>query len=231
MGIRSILGEAVHPLTTKALLIHGCKARALADAREVGWGRMPSDLNALITCGDGEARIIYQGELLPGKYLRARVPLPPGQLSGKVTLRATFCYASPVDPQDAAAYTKAGLIITFRPHQDQHKSGSALADSRPFFPAAEFRDEAELRTDLGKWETVLHAEKSFLGGSLLEPVFDIPYNARDGGGPAPSGAERIRYALVLTVRALRHPDLHEEILKAHNALEALVPQISIPIQV
>ncbi len=197
----------------------------------MGWGRMPADLNALITCGDGEARIIYQGELRPGKYLRARVPLPAGQLTGKVTLRATFCYASPVDPQDSAAYTKAGLEITFRPHQEKRKPGAAQANSRSFFPASEFRDEAELRTDLGKWETVLHGGETFQGSSLLEPVFDVHYNARDAGGLAPSGAPRIRYALVLTVCAPRHPELHQEILDAHAVLEALVPQISIPIRI
>ena len=230
VGIRAILGDAVHPLTTKALLIHGCECRVGDDPFEVGWGRVPADLNQLITCEDGVARIIYQGELRPGKFLRALVPLPKGLLTGKVTLRATFCYASPVDPQDAAAYTKAGLSITFRPHRDKKKAGAASANSRSFFPSAEFRNEAELRSDLGKWETVLHAKDTFMGATLLEPVFDVHYNAREAGGAAPSSAQHIRYALVLTVSAPRHPELHQEILDAHNVLQALIPQIAIPIQ-
>lgn len=230
VGVRAILGDEVHPLTTKALLIHGCESRLTDDPDEVGWGRAPEDINQIITCADGVARIIYQGELRAGKYLRARVPLPKDPLTGKVNLRATFCYASPIDPQDAAAYTKAGLEITFRPHKDKRKPGAAEANTQTFFPMSEFRTEAELRGDLGKWETVLHSQANFLGASLYEPVFDVHYNARDAGGLAGSGAHRIRYALVLTVTAPKHPNLHQDILDAHAVLQALVPQISLPIR-
>ncbi len=230
VGVRAILGDEVYPLTTKALLIHGCDSRPTDDPDEIGWGRAPEDINQLITCSDGVARIIYQGELRPGKYLRARVPLPKDPLTGKVNLRATFCYASPIDPEDAAAYTKAGLEITFRPHKDKKKPGAVEATSQTFFPMAEFRTEAELRTDLGKWETVLHAQANFLAASLYEPVFDVHYNARDGGGLAGVGAQRIRYALVLTVTAPKHPNLHQEILDAHAVLQALAPQVALPIR-
>lgn len=231
VGIRAILGDPVHPLTIKALLIHGCEMTDDHHAHHVGWGRVPADINRLITCGDGEARIIYQGELRPGKFLRAPIPLPPFQLEGKVTLKATFCYASPVDPQDAAAYTKAGLGITFRPHSEKRsKAGAANAKSDSFFPAAEFRTEDELRTDLGKWETVLHAENKYYGSSLHEPVFDVHYNAREAGGLASAGAPSIRYALIVTVHAPKHAQLHQDILAAHAVLQALEPQISLPVR-
>lgn len=229
VGIRAILGDEVRPLTIKALVTHGCEASLLDDALEVGWGRVPSDLNDLITCGDGVARIIYQGELRPGKFLRAPVPLPAGTLNGNVSLTATFCYASPTDPQDASAYTKAGLAITFRPHVDRKKPDAQHATSYSFFPANQWRTEAELRADLGKWETVLHAEHTFRGSSLKESVFDVHYNAREGGA-ATSGAAKIPYALVLTVRARRHPNLYEEILRSHAVLEALEPQVSLPLR-
>ncbi len=230
VGIRAILGSAVHPLTIKALLVHGCENKDEHDVHHVGWGRVPADINQLITCGEGEARIIYQGELRPGKFLRAPIPLPNFQLEGKVRLRATFCYASPVDPQDAGAYTKAGLGITFRPNSGKRKEGAANASSATFFPAAEFRTEAELRADLGKWETVLHAENSYYGSSLLEPVFDVHYNAREAGGQASSGAPAIRYALVVTVSAPKHAQLHQDILAAHAVLQALEPQVSLPVR-
>lgn len=192
-------------------------------------GRVPSDMNRLITCGEGEARIIYQGELRAGKFLRAPIPLPEFQLEGKVRIRATFCYASPVDPQDAGAYTKAGLGITFRPNRTKQAAGKKNAASKTFFPKAVFRTEEELRSDLGKWETVLHAENGCLGSSLLEPVFDVHYNAREAGGAA-SGAPSIRYALVVTVSAPKHPELHQDILKAHAVLQALEPQVSLPLR-
>ncbi|QJW85202.1 S8 family peptidase [Ramlibacter terrae] len=164
VGIRAIPGADVHPLTIKALLVHGAEDSLAEGAEEVGWGRVPSDLNSIITCGDGVARIIYQGELTPGKYLRAPVPLPHGGLQGNVDITATFCYATPVDPRDASAYTKAGLDVTFRPDIKKFKPNAKQPNSYSFFPSNEWRTEAEMRNDLGKWETLLHAEHT-LGGA------------------------------------------------------------------
>ena len=149
------------------------------------------------------------------------------QLNGKVNLSATFCYASPVDVQDTGSYTKAGLKVVFRPHID--KSGKTEALTSTFFSTKEFRTEQEQRSDLGKWETVLHATHSFEGADLKGATFDVHYNARDGGGPPPSGSELIKYALVLTVHAAAHPTLYEDILDAHAKLKAIEPKISTPI--
>lgn len=228
VGVRAVLGDAVHPLTIKALIVHAAQNDPGAIPTEVGWGRVPNDLNEIIMCGDNVARIIYQGMLRPGKYLRAPLPLPVAPLVGMVRLGATFCYASPVDIEDAAAYTKAGLTITFRPHVNKSAGKQAKSDS--FFSAAAFRTEQEQRADLGKWETVLHASKSMRGTSLKDATFDIHYNAREGGAPAPSGTELIRYALILTVEAPKHAHLYDEILAAHGVLQALQPRISLPIR-
>lgn len=229
VGIRAILGSEVHPLTIKALLVHGAESHHVSSTDEVGWGRVPSDLASIITCGDGVARIIYQGELTPGKFLRAPVPLPLGGLNGYVYITATFCYATPVDPQDASAYTKAGLDITFRPDISKFKANAKQASTYSFFPSNQWRTEAELRNDLGKWETLLHETHRFRGNSLNGSAFDVHYNARDGAGNA-SGSTKIRYALVLTVHAPRHAELYQEILEAHSLLEAIEPRISLPIR-
>ena len=228
VGVRAILGEEVHPLTIRALMIHAADANADVSAEEGGWGRISQDVNDVIMCGDGVARIIYQGMLRPGKYLRAPVPLPLTQLDGTVRITATFCYASPVDIEDSAAYTKAGLGITFRPHAG--KMNGNQVKSRSFFTSTEFRTEQEQRTDLGKWETVLHATDNFRGSSLDQATFDVHYNARDGGGAAGTGSELIRYALVVTVEAPKHADLYDKILAAHSKLKAIAPKISIPIR-
>ena len=229
VGIRAVLGREVRPLTTKALLIHGCELHETEDVDAIGWGKVPRDLRTLITCGDGVARIVYQGELKSGKFLRAPVPLPKSALTGNVKITATFCYASPVDPQDASAYTKAGLGITFRPHSGKMPSkDSQYAKSYSFFPSNEWRTEAEQRADLGKWETVLHSNHTFRGSSLKDSVFDVHYNARDSGAPL-TGSERIPYALVITVDAPRHADIYQQILDAHTDLQALVPAATLPI--
>lgn len=228
VGVRAILGDDVSPLTIKALMLHAVQSATEGGVDEVGWGRIPSDVAEVITCGDGVARIIYQGRLRPGKYLRAPIPLPFDELEGKVKITATFCYASPVDVEDAAAYTKAGLGITFRPHSG--KQGGRQAKSRSFFSTAAFRTEQEQRSDLGKWETVLHASDKFYGSSLKEPSFDIHYNAREGGAAGGTGAEWIRYALVVTVEAKKHLDLYDRILANHASLEALQSRIPLPLR-
>jgi hypothetical protein len=230
VGVRAILGAELTPLSIKALLVHAANPVA-HDKDEVGWGKVPEDLLDVITCPAGFARIVYQGELKPGKYLRAPLPLPAGGLKGKIRLTATFCYASPTDPQDAAAYTRAGLEIVFRPSDKKIKAGKANADTKGFFDMKNYATEQERRSDMGKWETVLHGAKAMRGSSLENPVFDIHYNAREAGGRA-NGADKIRYALVITLAAPQHADLYNDILRAYaKILVPIQPQVSLPIRV
>jgi Subtilase family len=230
VGVRAILGTELSPLAIRALLVHAASPNDLEQA-EVGWGKVPEDIMSIITCPDGTARVAYQGELKPGKYLRATLPLPAGGLAGRIRLRATFCYASPTDPQDAAAYTRAGLEVVFRPHDGNVKDGKSNATTKGFFDLKKYATEQERQSDLGKWETVLHGDKGFLGSSLSNPVFDIHYNAREAGGRA-SAAEKIRYALIISVHAPKHADLYNEILRAYaTTLIPIRPQVSLPIRV
>jgi len=230
VGIRAILGPALTPLAIKALLVHSADP-ANHDKHDVGWGKVPEDLMQVITCAPGVARVVYQGELKAGKYLRALLPLPTGSLNGKIKLSATFCYASPTDPQDAAAYTRAGLEVVFRPSDRRIQAGKANAATRGFFDMKKYATEQERRSDLGKWETVLHGSKSMMGSGLHNPVFDIHYNAREAGARA-SGADKIRYALIITVEAPKHLDLYNDILRAYaKTLVPIQPQVSLPIRV
>src|SRR6218665_2334960 len=230
IAIRAILGGNLTPLAIKALLVHAADPGE-HDPIEVGWGKIPEDTLDIITCPDGVARVVYQGELKPSKYLRASLPLPKEGLTGNVRMKATFCYASPTDPQDAAAYTKAGLEVVFRPNDEKIKDSKSNADTKGFFDLKKFATEQERRSDQGKWETVLHGAKTFRGSSLKNPVFDIHYNARDGGGRA-TGPEKIRYALILSVEAPKHADLYNEILRTYaKTLVPIQPQVSLPIRI
>lgn len=230
VGVRAILGAELTPLAIKALLVHAADP-STHDKLEVGWGKVPEDLMSIITCPAGVARVVYQGELKPGKYLRAALPLPNAGLHGSVRLTATLCYASPTDPQDAAAYTRAGLETVFRPNHKKVADGKANADTKGFFDMKKYATEEERRSDMGKWETVLHGTKRMRGSSLNHPVFDIHYNAREAGGRA-TGAEKIRYALIVTVEAPKHVDLYNEILRAYaTTLVPIQPQVSLPIRI
>lgn len=230
VGVRAILGPELSPLAIKALLVHASDS-AGHSRQEVGWGKTPEDVLDVITCPPGVARIVYQGELKPGKYLRAALPLPDGGLTGKIRLKATFCYACPTDPQDTACYTRAGLEVTFRPHDGKGDEDSDHAATKGFFSKKLFATESELRADSGKWETVLHAEKGMLGTSLQNPVFDIHYNAREGGAST-RRADKIKYALILSVEAPRHANLYNDILRAYaKTLVPLQPQVTLPIRI
>lgn len=230
VGIRAILGAELTPLAIKALLVHAADP-SIHDKLEVGWGKVPEDMMSIITCPLGIARVVYQGELKPGKYLRASLPLPEGNLKGNIKLKATFCYASPTDPQDSSSYTRAGLEAVFRPNDEKIKEGKANAETKGFFDLKKYATEEERRSDMGKWETVLHGEKNMRGTTLNNPVFDIHYNAREGGGKA-TGPEKIRYALIITIEAPKHADLYNEILRAYaKILVPIQPQISLPIHV
>lgn len=230
VGIRAILGTDLSVLAIKALLVHGAN-HANYDKLEVGWGKIPEDLMSIVTCPSGIARVVYQGELKPGKYLRAPLPIPRGGLDGRIRLKATFCYASPVDPQDASSYTRAGLDVVFRPNAGRIKPGKSNPDTKGFFDMKKYATEEDRRADMGKWETVLHGEKGMLGSSLDGPVFDIHYNAREGGA-ATTGADKIKYALVITVEAPKHEDLFNEILRSYpSILMPIQPQVSLPIRI
>ena len=236
VGVRAVLGRELNPLAIKALLIHSA-VQADHDKADVGWGKVPENLMDIITSPAGVARVVYQGELKPGKYLRASIPIPKAGLQGRVRLTATFCYASPVDPQDAATYTRAGLGITFRPDMTNIKKSKetgkpkANAERASFFDMKKYATEEERRLDWGKWETTLHAAVSKQGVSLNGPVFDIHYNAREAGAGT-SNADKIKYALVVTVEAAKHQDLYNEILQSYaSVLVPIQPKVSIPIQV
>lgn len=230
-GLRAHFGDRISALALKALLVHAAE-QGEHDKHEVGWGRVPNDVADIAVCGDGMVRVIYQGELTPSQYLRAPIPLPDDPLQGRVGIAATFCYATPTDPQDPGSYTRSGLEVTFRPHAEIFATEqSTVPKTASFFRKSAFETEQALRNDAQKWETTLNASKTFLPKSLHLPAFDIHYNARSSGGAARE-ADKIRYALVVTVRADRVPDLYDQVVRTFaGQLEVLAPVVDIAVRV
>ncbi len=232
IGVRTYLGSVVQPLALKALLIqHGNPASF--DQREVGWGRVPHEIDSLVTCPEGAVHVLYQGELEAGRFLRAKIPVPASGLSGLVRITATFCYATQTDPQDPLNYTRAGLEIVFRPHHKKFtktdRGPSKNAASKPFFSSGGYETEEVLRRDAHKWEPCMKASVRMQAASLSEPVFDIHYNARRAG-MADASAQPIPYALVVTVEN-DSPDLYNKIAQRYRTmLEPLRPVIQIPVR-
>lgn len=231
LGVRAHLGPTIGPLALRALLLHHAQP-GTHHKHDVGWGRVPENIEDLIVCEPGAVHVVYQGLLDPAKYLRAQIPMPDGALHGKIEISATFCYATETDPKDPINYTRAGLEVIYRPHRLKRSNASKThADSKSFFQAAEHGlPESRLRTDAFKWETTLKMTKTFQSASLHDPVFDIHYNARLGGAPTLS-AQPIRYALVVTVRSKNMLDIYDRIVARYRTqLQPLVPVIQIPVR-
>lgn len=231
IGLRAHFGTMLSPLAIKALLLHGCEDGG-HDRAEVGWGRIPAEVDTIVMTDHHAAHILYQGELRPASWVRMQVPIPTEPMSGMVELTATFCFASATDPQDPLNYTRSGLEVRFRPHDKKRKDPSQLhADASHFFQAKDiYIDENDLRADAHKWETTLHKRRSMRGSGLRNPVFDVHYNARIGGRNA-KGADKVPYALVLTVRSVKTKDLYNKIVQRYRTiLEPLKPVVQIPIR-
>lgn len=232
VGIRAYFGDALDTMALKALLIHHAEDADYARS-EVGWGRVQTDIGQIVLTEDTAAQIVYQGNLSPGTWLRVPIPMIAEPISGLVTIRATICYASATDPQDAVNYTRAGVETRFRPNEDARADPSQLyPDTKPFFQAKDFGlDMSGMRSDAHKWETVLSKSRRMKGGSLKNPEFNLHYNARQGGH-ATTEADEVAYAMVITVEAPNSPNLYNGIVTRYQTqLQPVVPIIQVPLAV
>ncbi|MBJ2126592.1 S8 family peptidase [Flavobacterium sp. IB48] len=236
-GIKAHFGGSLNALAIRTLLIHSSESSELPKF-EVGWGRVARDLEGIVICEDHVMRVVYQGRISAAKYLRAPIPLPPGPISGMVKIKATLCYATPVDPHCPDNYTRSGLEPFFRPNKNRKRKveeGEAEpmhALTKPFFAKARkgFETEEDLRIDAFKWENCMHYEGRFQGSSLDEPLFDIHYNAR-AEGHNDTRVQELDYALVVTVEAPKVKDLYDQVVRRYaTQLEQLQPIIDIPIR-
>jgi len=237
-GVKAHFGSALSALAIRTLLTH-CSESSDIPMVEIGWGRAARDLSQIVICSDHVMRVVFQGRITASKFVRAPIPLPAGALQGKIKIKATLCYATPVDPHHPGNYTRSGLEVTFRPNKTVKRKvedGEPIpmhANSKSFFGKARknFQTEDELRRDAWKWENCLHAENSFLPKSLVEPTFDIHYNARIDGRNDTRNQE-LNYALVITVEAPKVKDLYDQVVRRYaTQLEQLQPVIDIPIRV
>jgi hypothetical protein len=231
IAVMAHFGKLLTPLAIKALLIH-CTDDGGHDKAEVGWGRIPDNLREIVLTDQHAAHIVYQGELRPASWVRMPIPIPAEPMTGMVDITATFCFATLTDPKDPLNYTRSGLEVRFRPHDQTRKDPRQVhADSSFFFQAKDVAvDETDRRADAHKWETTLHKNRALRALRLRNPVFDVHYNARIGGRNAVN-ADKIPYALVITIESKKTLNLYDKILQRYpTILEPLRPVIEIPIR-
>lgn len=239
-AVRAHFGTSISTLGIRALLIHSADSQKHS-REEVGWGMVPDDLSAITICPDGSVRVLYQGMLDPSKVIRTEIPLPPGKLEGMVEITATFCYLCQTDPHTPGDYTRAGLGISFRPHKNRFPKPSPpkykpvdkhFPASKSFFEGVGRKSEQALRHDAFKWDSTRHARVNMRASSLDRPVFDIHYQAREPGSSiSPARAQKLPYALVVTVSAKKHADLYDKVLAAYPSLAVIRPRARLPIPI
>lgn len=232
-GVKAHFGQSLNMLAIRALLVH-CSEPSEISPVEVGWGRVARSLDDIVLCEDHVIRVVYQGSITASKYIRIPIPVPNSSFSGIVSIKATICYATGVDPHHPDNYTRSGLVPIFRKNKTDFKDGAVHPKSTPFFnksrKSAIPLTEEELRNDAWKWENCIHATKKFKGSALLEPTFDLHYNARLEGHNDTS-SQKIQYAIVITVDAPSVNDLYDQVVRKYaTQLEAIKPIIEIPIK-
>jgi hypothetical protein len=216
IGIRASLSSDIQMLGVRALLSHHAVRPKDMPMSEVGHGRFPQTVDEVLTCGDNEVRVIYQGVLKAGENLRASIPFPTLLPRGRITLRATLAFASQTDPEHAVNYTRAGLSVTLRPK-------GRLKKTMPFFSAGKmYTTELQARMNEQKWETTLKHEHTFNVGTLDDPIFDITYGAREEGQSVSNGdLPPLPYAMVVSLSIENTPGVYNNIRQRYQTLQPL----------
>jgi len=233
LGVRAHFGEVLSPIALKALLVHSASKNNTHEPKHVGWGRVPTDFQSIVATDNSSVRIVYQGTLNPAEWMNVPIPLPATALEGMVTIRATLCYFTDTDPEDPVNYTKSGMELRFRPHEDKRDEGSMYPKSKSFFQKNQINNlvDDDLNYNAHFWETTLSAGKRMRASSLKEPVFNLHYNARSSGGRAENDTPPINYAMIITVEAPRNTALYQDTVQRYRTqLEALQPVVQIPVR-
>ena len=89
-------------------------------------------------------------------------------------------------------------------------------------------EEFETRGGL-KWEPVVKRSKTFLDHTLSNPVFDI-YNHSRQPGSSRGTDDSLPYALVISIRASKVPNLYDHIVRANaGVLVPIAPQLRLQV--
>lgn len=232
IGLRSYFGDQINHLGIRTLIIHTCEPGSHARS-EVGWGRTVEHINDMVFCENTEAIILYQGTIDPLCTVRTQIPMPYRDTGDKVKIAATVCFKCKMDEDHPDRYTRSGLRITFRPNEENCRSGSGFAKSEKFFESPADLScvfGIDFRKDTLRWENCLRGSLSKRRASLKNPCFDIQHDARYEGDYT-SKNEELEYAMVITIKAESDENLYNEIVRDFaNKLQPLRPLTSIPLK-
>ena len=220
----------LRPLAIKAIMIHSAINHGNDHSyKKHGYGALPANLDRFVVCADDEMTVVYQGRLEPRKYVKALIPVPE-DLQGRITIKATLCYATNVDSETPGNYTRSAIEVKLRPDISKMTGDMNRPKTKPFFASSKYASEVTLR-EYGKWDTVMHDEITLDADKSIEcPFFEMHYMAREGVNYN-CVAEQIPYAFVVTVKAPKTPNLYESVVSLYqNKIRPLV-EVGVPVDV
>ena len=201
---------------------------------ETGHGRLLLDYEPVLECEPNEVHLLYQDRLNRHDLLSLALPIPETVESGRVAIRITLAFASPVEPTQPLEYTQATIVPVFRPHANKFRltreSSSRIVDiaseqeeARGLLAAGyqlgghpasrslpgTVGPETELREG-GKWETVRRFDMSMMASSLWYPRLDLSYLARRAGVFEGSAAP-LDFTMLVTARASKTISLYSDV--------------------
>jgi Subtilase family len=232
IGIKSCYSKDLIPISLKAILIHHTIKNENENQQNIGWGKFNLDIDDMMTCHDHEVKVIFQGKINVKESYRAPIPYL-NDLTGKISIKSTFCFTTSTDAEHPPSYTNHGLAATFVPNPEKKNKdkdgnkGSSATDS--FFTSSKMYSEDQQMANAHKWETVLHSETSKLAKSLKDPYFEIKYNERENGADSNERIE-LDYALIVTIESKDRLDIYNPLLiKYQNVLSPIKPKVQVKI--
>lgn len=228
--IKGSFGSEVTNMALRAILIHQSEMKDFGH-EDVGWGKCHDDITRAITCDDHEVTVIYQDVLAVGSFTRLPLPIKDIEFEGTVSIKSTIISRTDIDPEYAAAYTKNGFEVVFRPREDSVNDGSEHPKTKPFFPCNKVSRTSEhaMKSQGAKWECVRKDEKNLRSSSLLNPVFDLTSHHRSQGQDE-SEKHPIEFVCIITIKCENISDLYNEVVRKYRGiLNPLTPQQTIRI--
>lgn len=234
-------------IAARAALIHSSKNGNKHD-HHLGHGIIPDEIEEIVSCGNNSYTLIYQGEILPGKYAELKIPwMNDISIPGNVLFHWTVVAVPGIDPSHSDDYTEGAILTTFYPNankyqyvlKENNRKKTAVVDIRlqpdlarsleqqgwekGNFPKSEvgptpFANEQELRRNM-KWDTVENSFKNKRSAlDVSNPMFHLHALGRGNGDKN----KKIKYALVLTVETPKsNVDLYAGVLQRYDALASL----------
>jgi hypothetical protein len=208
-------------------------------------------------CGPFTATVVYDLTLRRNELVGILFPVPDGVPSSVMLgIDFTVCYTSAVQPAHAADYTRAGLELTFRPHDrihsvsdpkkkeivvqkiDVQRESAKLAkllaagmklSEHPLSRSGGRRRrwEGDLR-DTGKWETLVRTNLRVRSKDLHAPRLDLEYLARDGARLVREQVPDLPVTVIVTIRAPQGTVIYDAVRQQLPVLVPVTPLVVLP---